>query len=142
MDAFLEDAAAALEPPDTGHLGSDLRAHLRATAHFLTTDDAGVVYRALIGQAQHDSELARTFRSRYLDDQRTRDQKPFLRAIERNELPPDADVAALAEWLVGPIHHRVIVTGEPIDDTFLDAIVDIVLTVSISSHKKVSPNPA
>ncbi|TXH24835.1 TetR/AcrR family transcriptional regulator [Mycobacterium sp. SMC-16] len=142
MDAFLEDAAAALEPPDTGHLGSDLRAHLRATAHFLTTDDAGVVYRALIGQAQHDSELARTFRSRYLDDQRTRDQKPFLRAIERNELPPDTDVAALAEWLVGPIHHRVIVTGEPIDDTFLDAIVDIVLTVSISSHKKVSPNPA
>jgi hypothetical protein len=50
-------------------------------------------------------------------------------------------VAALAEWLVGPIHHRVIVTGEPVDDTFLDAVVDIVLTVSASSHKKVSPNP-
>lgn len=140
MDAFLEDAAAALEPPNTGRLDSDLRAHLRDTAHFLTTDDAGVVYRALIGQAQHDSRLAQTFRSRYLDDQRTRDQKPFLRAIERNELPPETDVAALAEWLVGPIHHRVIVTGEPIDDTFLDAVVDVVLTVSASSRKKVPSN--
>lgn len=85
--------------------------------------------------------MAQTFRSRYLDDQRTRDQKPFLRAIERNELPPETDVAALAEWLVGPIHHRVIVTGEPIDDTFLDAVVDVVLTVSASSRKKVSSNP-
>lgn len=133
MDAFLEDAAAALEPPDTGRLDSDLRAHLRDTAHFLTTDDAGAVYRALIGQAQHESELAQTFRSRYLDDQRTRDQKPFLRAIERNELPPETDVAALAEWLVGPVHHRVIVTGEPIDDAFLDAVVDVVLAVSTSA---------
>ncbi|KAB7758882.1 TetR family transcriptional regulator [Mycolicibacterium mucogenicum DSM 44124] len=133
MDAFLEDAAAALEPPDTGSLDSDLRAHLRDTAHFLTTDDAGAVYRALIGQSQHDSELAQTFRSRYLDDQRTRDQKPFLRAIERNELSPEIDVAALAEWLVGPVHHRVIVTGEPIDDAFLDAVVDVVLAVSASA---------
>lgn len=129
MDAFLEDAAAALEPPDTGHLDSDLRVHLRNTAHFLTADDAGTVYRALVGQAQHDSELAHTFRSRYLDDQRSRDQKPFVRAIERNELSPETDVAALAEWLVGPIHHRVIVTGEPIDETFLDAIVDVVLSM-------------
>jgi hypothetical protein len=33
-------------------------------------------------------------------------------------------VASLAEWVVGPIHYRVIVTGEPVDDTFIDAFVD------------------
>lgn len=127
LDAFLQDAADDLEPPDTGGLESDLRAYLRHTARFLTTDDAGAVYRALIGQAQHDSELARVFRTRYLDDQRTRDQKPFARAVARGELAPDTDIAALAEWLVGPIHYRAIVTGEPIDETFLDAVIDGVL---------------
>lgn len=128
MDAFLEDAAADLEPPDTGSLESDLRAHLRGTARFLTVDDAGAVFRALVGQAQHEPALAEAFRGRYLEDQRARDRKAFERAISRGELAPDADVAALAERLVGPIHYRVIVTGEPVDDTFLDAVVDDVLS--------------
>lgn len=129
MDAFLEDAAAELEPPDTGSLETDLRAHLRSTARFLTDDDAGAVYRALVGQAQHDPELAQTFRARYLQDQQVRDQKPFVRAIARGGLSPETDVASLAQWVVGPIHYRVIVTGEPVDDSFIDAIVDGVLLV-------------
>lgn len=127
MDAFLEDAAADLEPPDTGGLESDLRSHLRNTIRFLTEDDAGAVYRALVGQAQHDAELAQTFRASYLDDQLVRDQRPFVRAIARGELAPDADVALLAERLVGPIHYRVIVTGQVVDDSFTDAVVDDVL---------------
>lgn len=127
MDAFLEDAAADLEPPDTGCLESDLRSHLRDTARFLTEDDAGAVYRALVGQAQHDAELAQTFRDSYLHDQLVRDQQPFVRAIARGELAPDADVALLAERLVGPIHYRVIVTGQLVDDSFTDAVVDDVL---------------
>lgn len=129
MDAFLEDAAAELEPPDTGSLETDLRSHLRSTARFLTDDDAGAVYRALVGQAQHDPELAQTFRARYLQDQQVRDQKPFVRAIARGGLSPETDVASLAQWVVGPIHYRVIVTGEPVDDSFIDAIVDGVLLV-------------
>ena len=129
MDAFLEDAAAELEPPDTGALESDLRAHLRTTAHFLTADDAGAVYRALVGQAQHDPQLAQTFRARYLHAQQMRDQKPFVRAIARGELTADADVAALAEWLVGRLHYRVIATGESVDDSFIDAVVDGTLSL-------------
>ncbi len=140
MDAFLEDAAADLEPPDTGSLKTDLRAHLRDTARFLTLDDAGAVYRTLVGQAQHDSGLAKAFRARYLQEQRVRDQKPFLRAIARGELSPETDVASLAEWLVGLIHYRVIVTGEPVDDTFVDAIVGNVL--SLCNPRTLGPNNA
>ncbi|WP_078058478.1 TetR/AcrR family transcriptional regulator [Mycolicibacter icosiumassiliensis] len=138
MDAFLEDAAAELEPPDTGALESDLRAHLRTTAHFLTADDAGAVYRALVGQAQHDPQLAQTFRARYLHAQQVRDQKPFVRAIARGELTADADVAALAEWLVGRMHYRVIATGESVDDSFIDAVVDG--TLSLCRRWSTQPN--
>jgi AcrR family transcriptional regulator len=127
MDAFLEDAAAELESPDTGSLESDLRSHLRNIGRFLTANDAGAVYLALVGQAQHDAALAREFRARYLHDQQARDQQPFARAIARGELSADVDVPALAQWAVGPIHYRAIVTGEPIDDAFVDAIVDAAL---------------
>lgn len=135
MDAYLDDAATDLEPPDTGNLESDLRAHLRSTARFLTADDAGAVYRTLVGQAQHDPQLAQAFRTRYLRDQQARDQKPFGRAIARGELPPDTDVAALTDWLIGPIHYRVIVTGQPIDELFINAIIDNVLSVCGRSHR-------
>lgn len=143
MDAFLEDAAADLNPPDTGKLETDLRAHLRSTASFLTVDDAGAVYRALVGQAQHDPALADAFRSRYLNDQQIRDREPFVRAISRGELPPDTDVATLAERLVAPIHYRLIVTGAPINETFVDAVVDDVLMLChLRPTRKVSPRAA
>ncbi|OBI11348.1 hypothetical protein [Mycobacterium sp. E2497] len=38
-------------------------------------------------------------------------------------------MASLAERLVGPSHYRVIVTGEPIDDSFVDAVVEDVLSL-------------
>lgn len=123
MDVFLEDAASQLDPPDLGGLATDLRHHLGATARFLTTDDAGAVFRALIGQSQHDAQLADAFRARYLREQQARDQIPIARAVARGELPADVDVARLAEQLVAPLYYRVIVTGEPVDDTFLDGMV-------------------
>ncbi|WP_207546434.1 TetR-like C-terminal domain-containing protein, partial [Mycobacteroides chelonae] len=91
---------------------------------FLTTDDAGAVFRALIGQSQHDPQLADAFRARYLREQQARDQIPIARAVQRGELPADVDVPQLAEQLVAPLYYRVIVTGEAVDDGFLGGIID------------------
>lgn len=124
MDVFLEDAAFQLDPSDLGSLEADLRHHVGATARFLTADDAGAVFRALIGQSQHDPQLADTFRARYLREQQARDQIPFVRAVQRGELPAGIDVALLAEQLVAPLYYRVIVTGETVDRGFLDSLVD------------------
>ena len=124
LDAFLQDAAEELAPGDYGDLGSDLRAHLRHLAGFLSLADAGAVFRALIGHAQHDPAFAATLRARYLDEQRRRDRLPLDRAIGRGELPADLDTAAAVDELVGPIYHRVLVTGDPVDDAFVDGIID------------------
>ncbi|WP_078294588.1 TetR/AcrR family transcriptional regulator [Mycobacterium sp. D16R24] len=124
MDVFLEDAAFQLDPSDLGSLEADLRHHVAAIARFLTTDDAGAVFRALIGQSQHDPQLADTFRARYLGEQQARDQIPFARAVRRGELPAGVDVARLAEQLVAPLYYRVIVTGGEVDGEFLDSLVD------------------
>jgi AcrR family transcriptional regulator len=123
LDAFLEDAVEELTPADHGDLGRDLRAHLRHLAHFLTRGDAGAVFKALIGHAQHDAAFSATLRTHYLDEQRRRDRLPLERAIARGELPADLDTAAAVDRLVGPIYHRVLVTGDPVTDEFTDGIV-------------------
>jgi AcrR family transcriptional regulator len=127
MDAFVEDAAEDLQPPDTGDLGQDLRGHLHALARFLTDSDAGAVFRALAGQAQHDADLAQRLRAEHLSHQRARDRLPLERAVERGELPRGTDIDLAVDQLVGPIYYRVLVTGQPVPESFTDALIDAVL---------------
>ena len=124
LDTFLHDAAGDLAPGEHGTLAADLRAHLRQLARFLTGDDAGAVFKALIGHAQHDPAFAAKLREHYLDEQRRRDRVPRDRAIARGELPADLDVAAAVDLLVGPVYHRILITGDPVDERFVDGLVE------------------
>jgi AcrR family transcriptional regulator len=123
LDAFLQDAAETLEPEDLGDLGGDLRGHLQRLAAFLTTTDAGAVFRALLAEAQHDPHLRSRLRQRFLDEQRRRDMRPIERAIARGDIPADLDLAFETDQLIGPVYHRVLVTGEPVDAAFTDRVV-------------------
>jgi AcrR family transcriptional regulator len=123
LDTFLEDAARDLAPREHQTLAEDLRAHLGRLARFLSDNDAGAVFKALIGHAQHDAAFAEKLRTHYLDEQRERDRAPLDRAIERGELPKDMDVPAAVDMLVGPIYHRVLMTGDPVDERFVEALV-------------------
>lgn len=127
LDTFGDDAAEELTPPDTGDLAADLRAHLSGLAVFLTRSDAGAVFRALAGQAQHDAELAGLLRRDHLSQQRARDRLPLERAVERGEVSPGIDLDLVVDQLVGPVYYRVLVTGQPVSTDITDALVADVL---------------
>ncbi|MEV6901278.1 TetR/AcrR family transcriptional regulator [Amycolatopsis sp. NPDC051372] len=127
LDALGDDLAEELVPPDHGDLRRDLREHLAAVATFLTTADAGAVFRALIGQAQHDPELAARLRAEQIHGQHERDRLPFERAVARGELPADTELDCLVEQAIGPVHYRVLVTGAPVTREFTDALADRVV---------------
>lgn len=132
LDAFLDDAVEHLTPQDTGDLGRDLRTHLRNLAEFLTQSDAGAVFRALAGQAQHDAKMAERFRRDYLGQQREVDRLPLQRAVERGELAADTDIELAVDQLVGPIYYRVLVTGETVGSKFTDSLVTAFLNASFN----------
>src|SRR5262245_11588570 len=123
LEAFTEDMAEHLFPPDHGTVGEDLRAHLHRLALFLTESDPGAVLRALAAQPQHDPSLAGRLRTDYLDEQRESARGPRRRAVERGELPAGLDVDLALDELVGPIYSRVLVTGEPVPREFTDHLV-------------------
>jgi AcrR family transcriptional regulator len=129
LDAFGDDMAKDLTPVDHGSLATDLREHLAAVATFLTTSDAGAVYRALVGQAQHDPALAARLRDEHLAAQHARDRLPFERAIARRELPEGMDIDLAVQRLVAVVHYRVLVTGEPVPREFTDALVESFMAV-------------
>jgi len=131
LDAFLDDAVEHLTPQDTGDLGRDLRTHLRNLAEFLTQSDAGAVFRALAGQAQHDAKMAERFRRDYLGQQREVDRLPLQRAVERGELAADTDIELAVDQLVGPIYYRVLVTGETVGSKFTDSLVTAFMNASV-----------
>jgi AcrR family transcriptional regulator len=137
MDNFSADARSELALPDLGSVRADLVTYLRQLAAFLTEAPAGAVLIALIGQAQHDRSMATAFRGSQLAEHRERERTLLVRAIERGELPADLDVdTALAE-LVGPVYYRVLVTGEPVDPAFTDALVNSFLrTACVLRHRE------
>ncbi|MDP9799213.1 AcrR family transcriptional regulator [Catenuloplanes nepalensis] len=124
LEAFTTDAREALSPPDTGELVTDLRLHLRGLALFLTEHDAGAVFRALHGEAQHDATLAARLRTEHLSRQRELDRSPLERAVARGDLPAGLDLDLLVDTLVGPIYYRVLVSGDPVGAEFTDRLVD------------------
>ena len=128
MDTFLQDAEGALQLPDTGTTGGDLRRHLRQLAGFLTGSAAGKVMLALIGQAQHDEAMAAVFRRRYLDERRALDRTILERGVARGEIREEVDLDLAIDMIYGPVYHRVLLTGLPVDQAFTDGLVDHVLT--------------
>jgi hypothetical protein len=76
-----------------------------------------------LGEAQHSPSLAVALRATYLQRERDRDRLLIARAIERAELPPDLDIEVALDQLLGPVYYRELVTGQPVDDGYTDALV-------------------
>ena len=128
FEALIADADEHFTAPAHGDLGRDLRDHLRQLAAFLTTTDAGAVFRALAGQAQHDAAVAARFQAEVVAPQRDRDRVPFLLARGRGELPDDTDIDLAIDLVAAPVYYRVLVTGESVPPDFTDALVASYLT--------------
>lgn len=109
FEAAMTDAARELSVDGRASTLEDLAAYVDAVVAFLTTSDAGAGYRALVGEAQHDTAVATMMTSASLFDDAAR---PVIsRAIGRGDLPADTDVRTTTALLVGPIFFRTF-TGE------------------------------
>ena len=112
--------------PDTGNLRDDLRGLARSLVKAFKDSPAGRVMPVMVFERRRYPELDEGYR-RFLSDRKTRTRQVLRRAVERGELPSDTDVAVMSSMLVGPIFHRLLITQEPLNDAFVDALVDALL---------------
>lgn len=111
MEAATTDAAHELDTPAAKDSRTDLAGYAEAVVAFLTGSHAGLAYRALIGEAQHDPKVAALVHSS--DPLGASARAVIERATGRGDLPATLPMAdAVAEFL-GPILYRVLLGTPP-----------------------------
>jgi len=105
--------------PDTGDLRRDLRDYGSELRDALADPRARQVLTTLVAEAASDPELGDTLRRRILAPWRSELAARLAADAEHLAVPVDAAL----DMLVGPIHHRAVIVGEPVDDALLDALV-------------------
>jgi AcrR family transcriptional regulator len=126
LEAMLEQVAEHVSVPNTGSLRDDLLELARTAAANAARPEVAAMARAVAAQAPHDAELAAANEA-FWAERLALDASIVERAIERGEIDVATEPTQVIEAVLGPIHLRLLLTGRPIDDTFLERTVDIVL---------------
>lgn len=139
IDACNQLVRRSIPAPDTGSLASDLRQFLLAFARFLS-GPAGRAAQALVGELAHEPELAEAFRGGFLMSQRNVLRGVLDHAAARGELAEDAPKAMVVELAGAALTYRLMLTGEPLDATFVDRLVDQVLVPLLNRRGRPRPS--
>jgi AcrR family transcriptional regulator len=114
-----------VEVPDEGSLARDLVTMLQ-TSYQVMVRGPGRVLEPIIRRSAMQPELAEAVRA--LMHRRRRAYFQVLnRAVARGELPPGTPHELIVDVLLGPFFFRMLVTGDPIHPTDIDAIVALVI---------------
>lgn len=127
LDCYVHAVDARLAFPDTGDLRQDLLSQLRAFVEVMTRTPGGRVLAEIIGQSQTDPELSAEYRRLYSSVRRRLAVERLRKAVEAGQLRADVDPEVLIDQLWGAVYHRVLVPDVPVDDAFVQALVDNLL---------------
>jgi AcrR family transcriptional regulator len=127
LDAFVAEFRGQQPLPDTGSLRGDLRASLRAWVHAVTRTPVGRILADLIGEIQHDKDLAVSYRDRVLEPLRQQHRIMLDRAIARGEIPAGTDREVALDLMFGAAQHRLLLGHLPLTEQFVGQVVDVIV---------------
>ncbi|MEJ7599427.1 MAG: TetR/AcrR family transcriptional regulator [Kofleriaceae bacterium] len=126
MAALMDSEPAA--SPDTIPRSAlrALREQLRAIARRFATA-TGRHITSMIAAADTESELSRAFRNHFVLARRAEGQALLEHAIARKELRANLDIEVTLDLLYGPVFFRLLIGHAPLDEAFMDQVLDEVL---------------
>lgn len=126
MDALLSERdPVGWSVPQRSAL-DNLRAQLLVATDFLSGPN-GTVVAGLLGDVQHDPQLAGAFRQRFIQPLAELTKELLAAATAEGDIRPGLDYDLLIDLLTGPIYFRLLVTGEPLSREVTESLVDAVL---------------
>jgi AcrR family transcriptional regulator len=126
LEAMLEQVGRHVSVPDTGSLRDDLLALAVTAAANSARPEVAAMARAVAAQAPHDPELAAANEA-FWAERLALDAEIVERAIERGEIDAATEPTQVIESVLGPIHLRLLLTGRPVNRSFLERTVDTVV---------------
>ena len=126
LEAALEFSGNGVPLPDTGSLRDDLLLLARNVAESLNSPAPQAMLRAVVTEAKHNPELAGVART-YWRARFRHIGEIVRRGVERGEVSFSIDPHLVIEAMTGPMYMRALVTQEPVDDRFIEDLVDLIL---------------
>jgi len=111
--------------PDTGSARDDVLQYVEGMVRYLRTSDVGRVMPALVAELARNPDLATCFREGFIQPRRALVLDTLTRGVARGEIRPDVDLDIVADALIGVVHHRLLITGQDVDDTLPARLVDL-----------------
>jgi AcrR family transcriptional regulator len=124
IDAMLERSAELIRVPDTGSLRSDLVALGQAVVDYGRTPLGEALMRTMAASADEDATASA--RAEFWLARHDECRVVVERAEQRGELPDEVDARLLLEMFISPIHFRLLLTGEAVDQEFLEHHANLV----------------
>lgn len=112
--------------PDTGSLAADLSELLRNAIDVLRSTPLAHVLPSLVGERNRDEELSDALDA-FVAERRKPLRGILERAVERAELPPDADLELGVDLILGPFVVRLFFSAGPVDSALVQPIVESVI---------------
>ncbi|MGY1641448.1 TetR/AcrR family transcriptional regulator [Geodermatophilus sp. SYSU D00703] len=124
-------------PPDTGSIEGDLRAMMHLVAE-ATRSPAGAAIRSLLPAMQYQPALVEAFRQGPLAVWRQAYAEMWARAEARGEVRPGLAQSVTAEATSALIVQRWLLTGEPVDDDYVDRVLQVVVLPLVQNARPTS----
>ncbi|MBM0224235.1 MULTISPECIES: TetR/AcrR family transcriptional regulator [Micromonospora] len=124
LDSLLSLNESGLDYPDTGDIAADLRAQIYAAVDLLGGPPFGPLFQALVGEAQHDRQVAVTLNERFIAPQADKTVARLKAARDQGQVAPDFDLELAMAILSGPLYFQLLITQEPLTHEYVDRVLD------------------
>ncbi len=123
LDAFLHTGERGIIPSDSGCFRQDLASFVKQTFN-VVSHGLGNSLVSLIVEAQIDSNFAKLFYQRLIENRRQVLREIIQRGVERGDLRKEIDVETTLDLIYGPFWYRLLVKHGPLDDAYAEILVE------------------
>ena len=134
-DTLVGIARTAIPHEDTGSYREDMLSVLRGWAMLFTGPQAAVM-RGVVAASLQDEQLAETLRKDVIGYRKEEMSALLARGIRRGDVRADVPVHLARELGQSVLWHRLLVTGDPVDEALVVEIVDGVLVPFVSPRAR------
>ncbi|MFF1693776.1 TetR/AcrR family transcriptional regulator [Streptomyces sp. NPDC058257] len=128
LDSLMSLNGPALDYPDTGDVMADLREQIHAAVDLMARGPFSHLFRALIGEAQHDPKVAAALNERFIAPQVEKTVARLKSAQDQGQLSPAFDLNLAMAILSGPLYFQFLITQEPLSHEYVDGILEALFT--------------
>ena len=135
LAVVLDMARTAIAAPAGADVREALVSYLGAAIDILRSTLMGQVMQGLTSDLATDPQMAVAFRGEVIALRGSHLEELVQRGVEAGQLRPGVNVALVQDLLFGPVYHRLLYSGEPLEDDLAERIVNAVLA-------SLAPDPA